>query len=106
MKFFRETKRTFAILGISSNQNIFNEKMLMAFTSYWLDNTLNCIFIYREANSFSEYADSAFITSTTTMFAMIFTIIVIKWQNVSELISSIDELAEKSKLTEKKLEKS
>lgn len=45
MKFYRKTKRTFAILGLSSNENTFNLKMLMALTSYWLDNTLNCIYI-------------------------------------------------------------
>lgn len=99
MKFYRETQRTFAILGLSSNQKTINGRMLMAFTSYWLDNTLNCIFIYREANSFSEYADSAFITSTTTMFALMYTIMVIKWEKVTKLINGVNELVEKSELT-------
>lgn len=96
MNFFQESKRSFVTLGITSNERTFNRKALLVIACYCVDDTLHCIHLLRVANTFDEYSESIFTTTTTVMITVLFIVIAIKWKNISELIDGIDELAEKS----------
>lgn len=97
MNFFQTTKKTFATLGISSNQRTLNRKMLTFFNLFWLDVILNCMYTFREPNTIVEYAESIVSTMTTALIAMLYTIIIINWNAMHDVIEIIDELADKSK---------
>lgn len=100
MKFYQKAKSTFAVLGIGSNQRTFNGKMLVFFTMFWLDATLNCMYTFREANTFGEYSESVFVTTYATMFAMLYTIMILNWTTVYEIIDIIEEHVERSMFVE------
>lgn len=97
MKLFQETYRTFAILGISSSQNRFNKKVLLPMMCYWIDNILNCIYLWRVVESFSEYMNSIFFTCITSSIAICFTITWFKWRNMTTLIHTVERLVRQSK---------
>lgn len=97
MKLFKETYRTFAILGISSSQNKFNKKVVLPMICYWIDNILNCIYLCRVVESFSEYMNSIFFTCITSSIVICFTITIFKWKNITTLIHTAEELVRQSK---------
>lgn len=97
MEFFKESKNTFIILGICLNQKTFNRKMLMVLAGYLMNIVLKFIHIIRIANTFSEYAESIFTTTTSMLFAILFVIVAVNWKATTASIALIDVLAEKSK---------
>lgn len=97
MKFYQKTKKSFEFLGLSSNQGMFNRKVSMFLTLFWLDVVLNWMYVFRVAETFGEYAESVFTTTTTTMFTLLYTNMVINWNAVNEVIDGIDKLTERSK---------
>lgn len=94
MNLFQSTLRKCESLGISPNHSRFNGKLLMASMFYWFNNTLNCIFCLREVTNFSEFANSIFITLTTTSISMCFTILVIKTSDIFRLIDDAERIIE------------
>lgn len=98
MRFLETVLKKCEILGISPTQSRLNRKSLMALTCYWVDNTLNCIFCIREANTFSEMANSIFITSGTTTISTCFTILVIKKTKIFDLINNAERIVEKGRI--------
>lgn len=96
MNLFQSVEKNFeGFLGISREQHLLNWKILTAFICYWVDNALNCIFLIREVNSFSEIANSIFITSETTTIAICFTIWITQKDKMFHLIDIAEELADK-----------
>lgn len=98
MNFFQTARRNFEILGISPSQSRLNGKVLMAFTSYWIDNTLNCIFLAREVNNFSEMANSIFITTGTTTISTCFTILIINKAKLFRLVDDAEKIIDRGKI--------
>lgn len=96
MKLFQETQRTLAILGIATNQNKINRTAMMIFIVYFIDNILNCVYLCRVVETFSEFTDSVFITSLTTSIPIMFVIFASEWTTVSILITHVGKFIEKS----------
>lgn len=95
MKLFESVLKKCVNLGISPEQSRLNGKLLLALSSYWLDNTLNCIFCVREVSSFSEMANSIFITAGTTTVSVCFTIFVIKKTKIFGLVDDAEKIIER-----------
>lgn len=72
-------------------ENRLNGKMVMAFTSFWLTNILNSIFIVLEVNSFSELANSLFVLSETITMAICYTILIIRTEKLFNIIGTADQ---------------
>lgn len=98
MKLFQSVLKKCENLGVSPNQSRLNGKLLMAFTSFWVDNTLNCIFLVREVNNFSEFVNSIFITSGTTTISICFTIFIVKKIKIFRLVDDAEKIAERGNL--------
>lgn len=97
MKLFQETNRSFAVLGIATNQNKFNKKTFMTAMVYLTSNTINCVNIFSGVENFTEYAESILFTSVTMSFFMIFIIMIFQWEHISSLIDMFEEFVEKRK---------
>lgn len=98
MKLFRFIQTKLAIVGfIPDSKHPFNAKILMAFSAYWLDNALNCVFIMVEVDNFIDYVNSIFIICATTAIATCYTISLIKSSQMFELIGFTEQIADHGK---------
>lgn len=95
MKLFQETRRSFAVLGIESTQRILNRRVIVPIMCYWIDNILNCIYLFCVDKSFNEYMDSVFFTCITSSVAICFTITIFKWNKIAAHIAVIEKFVEK-----------
>lgn len=98
MNLFQSALKKFENLGISENQSRLNGRVLMTFISYWFDNALNCIFLVREVNNFSEMANSIFITSATTTVSTCFTILIINKAKLFRLKNNAEKAIDRGKI--------
>lgn len=99
MNLFRSALRNFENMGIRLNQLRLGGKVLVIFTSYWLDNTLNCIFLIREVDSISEMANSIFITSVTTTICTCSTIFIVNATKLFDLINNVERIVDIGKIS-------
>lgn len=96
MKLIQSAQDCLAMLGLSSNQSLFNLKFLMAEFFMFANVGCNWLFIIYEANTFREYTNSSFLTSTYTMAAICFTIFAKERKHIFKMIEIGTELFEKS----------
>lgn len=76
MKLYQSVQRQFAVLGINSQLLIqkypFNRTILLMFFSYICNIISFCIFMYYDVNTFREYTDSIYVTSTDVLVVICF----------------------------------
>lgn len=96
MKPLQSGKENWAMLGISPSQSLISLKFLMALFIIVANAGLNWAFLIYEADSFREYTNSIFITSTTTMVAVCFGILAFQRPRIYKLFYFTEEQIEKS----------
>ena len=97
MKLFQNIQKTLALLGINSNQqNRFNVKSMISHSVYGLGLISSAVFFFFKANTFEEYSNNAYITTSFAVCAACFTIFVFKTKTLMELIDDWEEFFEKS----------
>ena len=96
MKLFQSVQRQFAELGINSQQLIqtypFNRTILLISFSYVCNIISYSSFMYYEANTFREYTDSVYVTSTNVLVAICFAIVVLQVEGFFKFISCCVEI--------------
>lgn len=96
MKIIEAGQKYLAMLGICSNQSLKNVKFLSAIFFNIENVSGNLAFLFYEASTFYEYANSTFLASTIIMAAICFVIVA---SNKSIIFPTIDlgnDLVEKS----------
>lgn len=97
MKLLQSVQDYLAMLGLSSNQSLFNVKFFTAEFFMFANVGCNWLSIIYEANTFREYANSSFLTSTYIMAAICFTIFAKERNHIFKMIEIGTKLLEKSK---------
>lgn len=85
-----------ALMGINPDQSLFNVKFLVALAFNIENIGGNFAFLFHEANTFIEYANSIFLTSTVTTVAVCFVLMASNKSHIFETIGSFGQLVEKS----------
>lgn len=96
MKLYQSAQRQFALLGISSQLLIqkypFNEKILLMSFSYICKIISFCMFMYYNVNTFREYTDSIYVTSTVVLIVICYANVVFRVAGFFKFIDSCDEI--------------
>lgn len=92
MKIFQSIQNQFAILGISSEQQILNRKIVFGLTLLGMCIVLQCAATFQPANEFKEYIDRVNMTSTTIIAAIIFAVVIFNIKNLFEIINMFEKL--------------
>lgn len=96
IKLFQFVQTKFGILGFFPNQKLpFNERILLAFLAYWLDNAFNCVFIFVEVDNFIDYTNSIFIICATTAIATCYTISFIRSNKLFKHIDFAEKITDR-----------
>lgn len=85
-----------AILGIKPNQNLVNLNFFFAMFIYGTNVAGNWLFLFYEAHTFVEYANSIFMTWTITVSAVCVVIIAFERSLIFITIDLFEKLVEKS----------
>lgn len=96
MKLILSGQRSLAIMGINPHQNLFNLKFLFAMVIHTTNVEGNWMFLIHEANTFVEYANSIFMTSTITVSAVCVVIIAFERSLIFVTIDLFEKLVDKS----------
>ena len=84
------------LLGIHPNQTLMNGRFWMAFIQISMHAVLNWAYLLIEAKTFWEITNAVFITSTTTMIAVIFPFIASKRPKMYAMLQNAEEMVNKS----------
>lgn len=95
MKIIQTGLMCLAILGLRPTQSLINIKFFAAIFVYATNVVGNCMFLFHEASTFFEYANSIFLATTITMAA---TFLIIAGSVKTLMFSTIDSF---TKLVEK-----
>lgn len=98
MKIFQTVQRHYAILGISSSNQL-NElcKIVLFFFTFGCSIVLQFLYIFRVANGFMDYVEGICMTSSSIITFVSFSAIVFKKPVLFECIDNIERLINKSK---------
>ena len=102
MKVLQSTKRGFGFLGFYPKQSITprkypsNRKNVVAFFILCLGLISSIFYFFYEANSFQEYALSAYTSATLTLAIVFFIILGWKIQSIFELIFDAEKMIDES----------
>ena len=97
MKLFQDSQRNFAILGINSNQQTsFDSKFILTYLVNGLGFISSTVFLFYKANTFQEYSNNAYVTTSITTSIAVFTIVVFKTKALFKFIKNFEDFFEKS----------
>lgn len=96
MKYLVTGFKNLAVIGMKSNQSLFNVKFLIASFFIVLNSAVNWAFFIIEAETFLEYTNSIFMTLTTTMIAACYAILAYKVSKLLALLKFAEESIENS----------
>lgn len=97
MKLFLECRKNFAFLGINSNQQTkVNGKLAATYIIQGISFIFGATFLFLKADTFQEYSNSAYITTSTSVSFAVFVNAVFKRTELFNYINSLDEFVEKS----------
>lgn len=94
MKIIQSGLEYLAGMGVSRNQSLINVKFLVAVFFNVVNVSGNFAFLFHEASTFLEYANSIFLTSTVTTVAVCFLMMALS--RMFETIDAFEKLVEKS----------
>lgn len=97
MNIIQSGQKYLAILGVCPHKSLTNAKFLFAMTVYAINVSGNCIFLFYVADTFFEYANSIFLTTTITTAAVCFIIMALEKTLIFTAINLFEELIQKSK---------
>lgn len=98
MTLLQSSRKYLAMFGISPCQSLLNVKFFMAAFANAINVGSNWIFLIFEANSFQDYTNSIFLTSTVTMEAICFVLFNLKNSRIFAFIDLFDKRIENSEL--------
>ena len=93
MKLYQIVQKDFALLGISPNQPNFDQKSVMAFLIFSLGIISGTVFLFFKANTFLEYTQSIYATTTIFDAWIGFIIFLVKKEKILELMNDIEKYA-------------
>lgn len=97
MKPFRVIQKKFSLLGIVPKQSKRSRlKLVKTCLIYGLFTISNISFLVFDVNTFTEYVNNIYVTSTVIMITSQFTILVIKNDQVFKLIIDCENLIDES----------
>lgn len=88
--------KSFASMGFIPNQQI-NRQILGGLVMYFLNVFLNVMYLLYEANTFWEYTNSMFISLTSGVGSLLFTMLIFQAWRVFEIIDFGQKFIEDSK---------
>ena len=92
MKILQQLQNALAIYGIAAHQQPFNWRNLMAFFIFSCAIASNGIFIFYEAKSFQEYAESIFMATALIAVSICFVYIVLKMHRLFDCLNEMEKL--------------
>lgn len=98
MKLFQSIRKSYSILGISSNQDSFGDRMLLASLIFILGTTSSCVSLFSGTKNFNEYTIAIFVNCVTLEFLICFTNLIFKMTKLFELIDFLEILVSMSEL--------
>lgn len=96
MKIIQSGRKYLGMLGVFPNQSLNNVKIFITVTVSATNVGGNFAFLFHEANTFIEYANSTFITLSATMVAVCFVISSVYRSRIFALIDAGNDLVKKS----------
>lgn len=96
MKLVQSAQSYLTMLGMNPNQRLVNVNFFVAELIIATNVTLNWLFLIYEANTFREYTNAIFLTSTITIAAVCFTIFATESEHIFNMINIGEKLIEKS----------
>lgn len=83
-------------MGIGSNQNPINGKMLIASLFLWLTSIFNTTFLIYEANNFKDYTQNLYMTVASTLVAICYMQIVFEISTLEKFIGAFEKTLDES----------
>lgn len=96
MKIFQSIQNQFAILGINSQQQNLNPKIIVGAIFLGVCIVLQSAAIFEPTNEFKEYIDCVYMTSTTIIVSTIFVVLVFSMRILFEFIEMVEGLINES----------
>lgn len=96
MKIIQSGLEYLAVMGVSHSETLINVKFLVALFFQVVNVSGNFAFLFHEASTFVEYANSIFLTSTVTTVAVCFLMMALSRELIFETIGAFEKLVEKS----------
>lgn len=96
MKHFRLIRKNFALLGISLNQPRHNWNSVITFLVYGLAMISSIVFLVVKANTFFEYIQNIFITTSLILVGVIYTIMLFQMEQMFKLMDEIEKFYDES----------
>ena len=100
MKLYQVCQKNFEFLGLIPNQPRCNQKSVTTFLILTLTFTLDAVFLFFKANTFLEYTQNAYITTTVFAAWIGFIIMVLQKQKLFELIDHMEKYGDESEYHE------
>lgn len=92
LKIFQLNQKNFAAIGLNSavvaQQYAFNEKLLLGILILIFSGTCNLMYTVCEAKTFSEYTQSIYMCSLTTLISLVLLIVIF---NVKKLFGFVND---------------
>lgn len=99
METFASIRHYFAIVGITASKHYeFYMKTTMVFVMYSMNLTINCVYLFRDANDFEEIVNLIYVISTHLVGIMTFTTIIWTMENMFTFLDKLEKLISNSKL--------
>lgn len=102
LKAFQTIQKSFAIAGFDRNlvtQSVpLNGKILLCFSLLGLGITFICVYTFNNAESFSEYTQSIYMTTAGILVSSTLIVLILKVKNVFEFINHFDSIINTSEL--------
>ena len=96
IKTFQQVLKLAAIMGIASDQHPFNWRNDLAIGIFSFGIILNGAYIFGEAKSFQQYADSIFMATTLAGVLIIFTFLVANMRLIFDCLSEEEKMIDDS----------
>lgn len=102
MKIFVAIQKYFAFIGIDSEQltkdHVFNQRNIMTLFVFALSAIATNVFLFCEAYTFRELADSFYATCTVTLTGANFAINISNMSNSFKLVENMERIIKQSEL--------
>lgn len=97
MKLYRVIQKNFSLLGIVPKQSKSSRKKLaMTSSIHILDTTSSLIFLVFKANTFIEYVNNIYVTTTGIMMSICFANIAVKSDKLFDIINGVEKFVDES----------
>lgn len=95
MNLFQSAVKNFENVGIRPNQDSLNAKVLFILIIFWVDNGFNYVYFFREVNTFSEMANSIFITAVSTIISIGVIILIVIAAKIFRLVDYAEKITDR-----------